>query len=252
VNPQALRLKDKVAVVTGAGRGIGRAIATLFAVHGAKVVVTDVDAEWAHATLADINVAGQCRAAVCDVSDSAQVERMFTEVETHYGGLDVLVNVAGIPGGGKRLDQLDDTIWQRMLDVNLSGPFYCTRAAVRIMREHDVAGAVITISSTGALSGESAVHYDASKGALLAMTRSLARELGSCGIRCNAICPGPTNTELLSALGPEQVASLARRIPLKRIGEPEDIAGAALFLASDEAAFITGQTLMVNGGSWFL
>jgi len=247
-----LRLFEKVAVVTGAGRGIGRAIATLFALHGAKVVVTDIDAERAQGTLADINTAGQCSASVCDVSNSAEVDRMFAEVEARYGGLDVLVNVAGIPGGGKPLDQLDDATWQRMLDVNLTGPFYCTRAAVRIMCKKAVAGSVITISSTGALSGESAVHYDASKGALLAMTRSLARELGSRGIRCNAICPGPTNTELLSALGPEQVASLARRIPLKRIGEPEDVAGAALFLASDEAAFITGQTLMVNGGSWFL
>jgi 3-oxoacyl-[acyl-carrier protein] reductase len=120
------------------------------------------------------------------------------------------------------------------------------------MCELEVEGSIVTISSTGALSGESAVHYDTAKGALLSMTRSLAREMGSRGIRFNAICPGPTNTELLSGLTPEQVQGLTRRIPLKRMAEPEDIAAAALFLASDESAFVTGQTLLVNGGSWFV
>jgi 3-oxoacyl-[acyl-carrier protein] reductase len=139
-----------------------------------------------------------------------------------------------------------------MMDINLNGTFYCTRAAILLMRELEVKGSIVTVSSTGALSGESAVHYDTAKGALLSMTRSLARELGSKGIRLNAICPGPTNTDLLAGLSPEQVQALARRIPLKRLAEPEDIANAALFLASDESAFVTGQNLMVNGGSWFV
>lgn len=247
-----LRLADKVAVVTGAGRGIGRAMAELFAVQGAAVVVVDVVAEAAQDTVAAINRRGDCRAVVCDISDSDQVAQLFTDVEQRYGRVDVLVNVAGIAGEGKALSQIDNAVWQRMMDINLSGTFYCTRAATLAMMEKDIPGSIISVSSTGALSGESAVHYDTAKGALLSMTRSLARETGSCGIRVNAICPGPTNTELLSGLKPEQVQALTRRIPLKRMAEPEDIAGAALYLASDESAFVTGQTLLVNGGSWFV
>lgn len=249
--PVAVRLADKVAVITGAGRGIGRAMAELFANHGAAVVVVDVTADTANDTLTAINGRKDCMAVVCDISDSGQVASLFSEVEHHYGRVDILVNVAGIAGQGKSLSQIDDSVWQRMMDINLSGSFYCTRAATLSMVEHEVQGSIISISSTGALSGESAVHYDTAKGALLSMTRSLAREMGSRGIRVNAICPGPTNTELLAGLTPEQLQSLTRRIPLKRMAEPDDIAGAALFLASDESAFVTGQTLLVNGGSWF-
>jgi NAD(P)-dependent dehydrogenase (short-subunit alcohol dehydrogenase family) len=249
--PKAARLADKVAVITGAGRGIGRAIAELFAGHGAALVVVDVTAQTAHDTLTAINGRNDCMAVVCDISDSEQVSTLFADVEQRYGRVDILVNVAGIAGQGKTLAQIDNSVWQRMMDVNLSGTFYCTRAAALSMVAQEVQGSIISISSTGALSGESAVHYDTAKGALLSMTRSLAREMGSRRIRVNAICPGPTNTELLAGLKPEQLQSLTRRIPLKRMAEPDDIAGAALFLASDESSFVTGQTLLVNGGSWF-
>jgi len=249
---QGSRLADKVTVITGAGRGIGRAMAELFAAQGAAVVIVDVVEQLAAQTLALINGRGDCMAAVCDISDSAKVRQLFVDVQQRYGRVDVLVNVAGIAGQGKSLSQIDDALWQRMLDINLSGSFYCTRAAALAMIEQKLSGSIISISSTGALSGESAVHYDTAKGALLSMTRSLARELGARGIRVNAICPGPTNTELLSGLTPEQLQSLTRRIPLKRMAEPGDIAGAALFLASDESAYVTGQTLLVNGGSWFV
>jgi 3-oxoacyl-[acyl-carrier protein] reductase len=227
-------------------------MAELFAAHGALLVVVDVVAEAVNDTLAAINSSGNCMAAVCDISDSEKVQQLFADIRQRYGRVDVLVNVAGIAGRGKALYQVDDATWQGMMDVNLNGTFYCTRAAVLAMCELEVEGSIVTISSTGALSGESAVHYDTAKGALLSMTRSLAREMGSRGIRFNAICPGPTNTELLSGLTPEQVQGLTRRIPLKRMAEPEDIAAAALFLASDESAFVTGQTLLVNGGSWFV
>lgn len=248
----ALRLADKVAVITGAGGGIGRAMAELFSAQGAAVVVVDISARATADTLAVINTRNDCTAEVCDISSSDQVQQLFARVVERYGRVDVLLNVAGIAGQGKTLSQIDDALWQRMLDINLSGTFYCTRAAVLSMVQQEIAGSIISVSSTGALSGESAVHYDTAKGALLSMTRSLAREMGSRGIRLNAICPGPTNTELLSGLTPEQVSSLTRRIPLKRMAEPEDIAGAALYLASDESAFVTGQTLLVNGGSWFV
>ncbi len=251
-SPGAKRLQDKVVIITGAGGGIGRAMAVLFAVHGAAVVAVDVIAESVNDTLAAINGSDNCMAAACDISDGDKVRQLFATVGQRYGRLDVLVNVAGIAGRGKALSQVDDASWQRMMDINLNGTFFCTRAAILLMRELQVKGSIVTVSSTGALSGESAVHYDTAKGALLSMTRSLARELGSQGIRLNAICPGPTNTDLLAGLAPEQVQALARRIPLKRLAEPEDIANAALFLASDESAFVTGQNLMVNGGSWFV
>lgn len=250
-SPTVARLAGKVTVVTGAGRGIGRAMAELFARHGAAVVVVDINADAARHTASAINGRDDCIAVACDISDSKQVQCLFTDIEQRYGRVDVLVNVAGIAGQGKTLAEIDDSVWQRMMDINLSGAFYCTRAATLSMVAREIQGSIITISSTGALSGESAVHYDTAKGALLSMTRSLAREMGSRGIRVNAICPGPTNTELLAGLKPEQVQALTRRIPLKRMAEPEDIAAAALFLASDESAFVTGQTLLVNGGSWF-
>lgn len=245
------RLLGQVALVTGAGRGIGRSIAELFVHHGATVVLVDRDSELLNAAESAIT-AGLCWTKQCDVADSSEVEHLFEQVIARHGALDILVNVAGIAGGGRPLLDIDDATWQRMLDVNLSGSFYCCRAAVRAMLSAQRPGRIISISSTGALSGESAVHYDASKGALLAMTRSMARELGGRGIRVNAICPGPINTELLKGLKSHRIEQLVKRIPLQRIGETGDIATAALFLASKESDFVTGQTLMVNGGSWFL
>lgn len=246
------RLQNKVAVITGAGKGIGKATAQLFAQQGATVAAIDIDQDSLRDTLDAINVNSQCCSMPCDIANSQHVDQVITEVHNLYGKIDILVNVAGIPGGFQPVASLEDSTWQRMMNINLTGTFFCTRAVIQQMLETGTRGSIISVSSTGALSGESSVHYDTAKGALLSMTRSLAKELGGNGIRVNAICPGPTNTDLLSALGEKQIQSLARRIPLKRIGEPEDIASTALFLASDESAFITGQTIMVNGGSWFL
>ena len=149
--PEAMRLQDKVVIITGAGGGIGRAMAVLFAAHGAAVVAVDVVAESVNDTLAAINSSDNCMAAGCDISDGEKVRQLFARVGQRYGRLDVLVNVAGIAGQGKALSQVDDASWQRMMDINLNGTFYCTQAAILLMRELEVKGSIVTVSSTGRL-----------------------------------------------------------------------------------------------------
>jgi 3-oxoacyl-[acyl-carrier protein] reductase len=271
-----MRLQGKVALVTGAGLGMGRAMAQLFAREGAAVVVVDVTARDADDTLALINARGDCIRAIADVADSAQVAAVYAAVEQRYGRLDVLVNNAGIgaaPNDGydrfyERMGRMNEQLargetpdvfldhiidmqddgWQRVIDINLNGLFYNCREAVRLMIRAGVRGSIINISSTAGLNGTGAVHYCASKAAVLGFTKCLARELGARGIRVNAICPGATNTRMMAGISPDYAKQLVQQIPLGRIGEPEEVASTALFLASDESSFFTGQTLAANGG----
>jgi 3-oxoacyl-[acyl-carrier protein] reductase len=271
-------LEGKVAVVTGAGLGMGRAMAELFAAEGAKVIVNDVNAVDAKETLARIERdggAGSC-AITADVSDSVMVAELYAQVEERYGRLDVVVNTAGIgaaPNDGydkfyermaRRNEQrakgdapgihldhiidMQDDGWQRVLDVNLNGLFFNCREAVRLMIKWGSAGSIINISSTSGLNGEGAVHYCAAKAAVLGFTKCLARELGSRRIRVNAVCPGPTSTRLMADISEDYARELIQKVPLGRIGDPEEVALTTLFLASDEASFFTGQTLAANGG----
>ena len=268
-----MRFDGRVVLVTGGGSGIGRAIATRFAAEGARVVVNDIRAEAAEATVKAIG--GEARAVVADVADSARVRAMFEEVARVFGGLDVLVNTAGIgevnAAGreaiaekietrvaemmtGTRETHLDitqnmsDEAWSRMLAVHLNGTFYCTREALRLMSRVN-RGAIVNISSVAGLMGiEVASHYGAAKAGILGFTRSVAREVASRGIRVNAICPGFVDTPILDPLPPVVRIIAERQTPLGRIGRPEEIAAAAAFLASDEAGFITGQWLSPNGG----
>ncbi|HET7342295.1 MAG TPA: SDR family NAD(P)-dependent oxidoreductase [Methylomirabilota bacterium] len=268
-----MRLQGKVALVTGGGSGIGRAIAARFAEEGARVVVNDIRKETAEATARAIG--GQARAIAADVADSAAVRTMIDEIGRTLGGLDVLVNNAGIgevDGSNReafaaraqaRIGEmmagkvethwdvtvaLSDAEWARMLAVHLNGTFYCTREALKLMSRVN-RGAIVNISSVAGLMGiEVAPHYGAAKAGILGFTRSVAREVATRGIRVNAICPGWIETPILDPLPPMVKMLAERQTPLGRLGEPREIANAALFLASDESSFVTGQWLSPNGG----
>jgi 3-oxoacyl-[acyl-carrier protein] reductase len=251
-------LQDKVALVTGAGSGIGRAIALRFAAEGASVVVNDLAIESAQQTVDAIGLseasAPSALAVAADVADSAQVRAMFERIDAERGRLDVLVNNAGIaisPGQESAVDDLtevSDEAWDRMVGVHMDGSFYCTREALKLMRRGGAGGAIVSISSIAALAGWGPVHYAAAKGGLLGLTRALARAVGPEGIRVNAICPGVIETAMTAPIPQAERERFVEDTPLRRLGTPEDIAAAALYLASSESAFVTGQWISPNGG----
>ncbi len=271
-----MKLKDRIALVTGGGSGLGRAISLLFAEEGAHVIVNELRQEAAEQTVASMKGPAGGRAIQADVSDSAQVKTMFATVEREVGGLDVLVNNAGIAfgpgddraevnrksealvmellsgqGGQTHLDvtqNLSDESWRRMLAVHVDGTFFCTREALRLMSRKN-RGAIVNLSSVAALTGLEVVpHYSAAKGAILAFTRAVARDVASRGIRVNAICPGYIDTPMTERMSPLIRAAVIARTPLRRTGEAHEVAATALFLASDDSSFFTGQWLSPNGG----
>lgn len=273
-----MKLKGRVALITGAGSGIGRAIATLFAEEGARIIANDVNEKSARETVDSLGAASAgARAIQADVADSAQVKAMFGEVEREFGTLDVLVNNAGIGSAGmppaqrdklrersdKRImelvsgqrvqthwditQEMTDEAWHRMIAVHLNGTFFCTREALRMMSRRDQ-GAIINMSSVAAWGLESVPHYSAAKAGILGFTRAVAREVGSRNIRVNAICPGFIDTPMTRPISDLTRKATVSRTPLGRFAQPDEVAQTALFLASDDSSFFTGQWLSPNGG----
>ncbi|WP_376794875.1 SDR family NAD(P)-dependent oxidoreductase [Thermogemmatispora sp.] len=252
------RLDGKVALITGAGSGIGEQIALLFARQGARVIVADLRPEAAQrVTEAIVAAGGRARALTLDVGEEDQVRAAMTGVAAHEGRLDILVNNAGVSHVGNLLEtSLED--WERVMRVNARGVFLCAREGVRqMLAQQPPGGVILNMASVAATIGvERRLAYSASKGAVLALTRTIAADYVKQGIRCNAICPGTVHTPFVEGYLARDFAGredevrqqLHARQPLGRMGRPEEIAAAALYLASDEAAFVTGSALVIDGG----
>ena len=248
-----MNLQDKIAIVTGAAGGIGRAIALKFASLGAIVVVADIKTEGAQETVNLVEKeGGKGLALKTDITDLKQVQDMVHTTLDKFGKLDVLVNNAGwdiIEPFVKNTPEF----WEKVIAINLKGPIFCTRAVLDHMIERKY-GKIVNISSDAGRVGSSGeAVYSACKGGIIAFTKTIAREMARYQINVNCVCPGPTETPLLAELtkgetGAKIIDAMVKAVPFRRLGKPEDIAGAVAFLASDEAAFITGQTLSVSGG----
>ena len=238
-------LSGKAALVTGSTRGIGREIAAVLAACGAKIAVAGRDQ--AKAAEVATAIGGGAQGFGADMSDGAQVTKLVEEVEAAFGSLDILVNNAGLTRDNL-LIRIKDEDWDAVLDANLKGAFAAIRAATRGMMKRRW-GRIINISSVVGITGNKGqASYAASKAGMLGLTKAVAQELASRNILVNAIAPGFIETEMTAALSAEQRAALAERIPLARLGTPTDVANAVAFLASEHAAYITGQVLVVDGG----
>ena len=245
-----MRLKNKVAIITGGASGIGKATAILFAEHGAKIVVADIDEHGANQTVATITNAGNEAIYVrTDVTISDNTERMVQETLSKYGKLDVQINSAGI-AMRHSVGDLPEADWHRCLNVNLTGVYLCAKAAISAMQKNG-GGSIINLSSIyGIVGGEVRAAYVASKGGVTNLTRGMALDYAEDNIRVNCICPGFVETPLVAGVvkTPQEYRNLADRHPMRRLAQPEEIAYGALYLASDESAFVTGIALPIDGG----
>ncbi len=243
---QNKRFSEKVVIVTGAASGIGRAIAARFGAEGAHAVVNDVNADGAAATAQAIAASGgSALALAADVSDAAQVDRLFDSALTRFGTVDVLVNNAGLINTERHFLEADATWWNRIIAVNLSGAFLCSARAARIMARKR-AGVIINVSSGGASRAHRGnAAYDAAKGGIEALTRAMALDLAPYGVRVNGRVPGSIDSRGMS---PDVKRTRGEAVPLGRVGEVDDLAGPAAFLASEDARYVTGHLLVVDGG----
>jgi 2-hydroxycyclohexanecarboxyl-CoA dehydrogenase len=242
------RLDDKVVIVTGAGRGIGRGIVEKLAAEGARVVVSDVDEESARDTAEAVG--GGAVGLRADVTSKESVEAMVAEVVERFGRVDVLVNNAGWDKVEPFLKS-NESDWERVIAINLYGTLHCCKAVLPVMVEQEYGKVVNIGSDAGRVGSSGEAVYSAAKGGIIAFTKTLAREMARYKINVNCICPGPADTPLFAEIGeenPKLREALQKAIPFRRLALPQDLANAVAFLASDEAAYITGQTLSVSGG----
>ncbi len=246
-----MRLESKVAIVTGGANGIGRATARRFAREGARVVVADIEFENAQSVAAEICAQGGTGLAVAvDVRLHESVEKLFARAVAEFGHVDILAAIAGVSGGATFVD-LPEKSWDQTLAVNLKGVFLCGQAAARQMIAQGSGGRIINMSSTNGLVGEpDFAHYNASKFGVVGLTMTMAIELAPYKINVNAVCPGFIRTRLSDDLiaQPGFASEYLKKIPLGRFGEPDDVTGAFVFFASDDSSYVTGTTLVVDGG----
>ena len=246
------RIQNKIALITGGASGIGRAAALRFAREGAKVMIADRNAALSQTTLTELHAITPHAASVpVDVSKTDQVRQMVDETATRFGGLDILVNAAGVLLLSPPLAEIDERDWDLMMNTNLRGLFLCCKAAIPVMLEHG-GGSIVNISSMAGISAYArSLPYAVSKAGVIHFTLGAASQYTSKGIRINCIAPGTVDTP--QARGSSQSAATLRQLaethPMRRIGRPEDISDAILFLASDEASYISGETIIVDGGS---
>lgn len=248
------RLDGRVAFITGAGRGIGAATALRMAEEGARVVLADIDTEGCKQVSAELNRLGSEGLVIaCNVTDKANVEDAMQQTVAHFGQLDILVNNAGVIRDNLLFKMTDDD-WDTVMNVHLKGAFYCSRAAQAHMVKHKY-GRIVSLSSTSALGNRGQSNYSTAKAGLQGLTRTLAMELGPFGITANAVAPGFIDTEMTRTTArrmgfdpDERIAEAAKVIPVRRVGQPRDVANVICFLASDEAGFVSGQIIYVAGG----
>lgn len=242
------RVEDKVAIITGAGSGIGRATALILAREGARIVVADINLEGCEETVAEIEEnGGEAIVAELDVSDREQSKQVVADTLAAFGRVDILINNAGITQDAL-ISKMTEAQWDTVISVNLKGPFNCTQAVVHAMLDQG-RGVIINAASVVGLYGNvGQANYAATKAGLLGMTKALAKELGKKGIRVNAVAPGFIMSPMTAEVPDSILKMMKEKTPLRKLGEPRDVAYAYLFLSSDEARFITGAVLSVDGG----
>jgi len=243
-----MELKGKVALVTGGAQGIGKAVALMLAHHGADVIVADVNLEKAQETAKEVEATGRGAMAVkVDITRLNDVEQMVESAIARFGKVDILINNAGI-ARDKLILRMTEEDWDAVLDVNLKGTFHCTKTVIKHMSKQR-SGKIVNIASVvGEMGNAGQANYSASKAGVIGLTKTVAREFAQRGINVNAIAPGYIQTPMTDVLPDKAKEELKRMIPMERLGQPEDVAHAVLFLVSEASSYITGQVLNVNGG----
>ena len=246
-----MKLLNKTAVITGAGSGIGRAIALRFVAEGARIIVAELNEVNGNETARAIQAqGGEAMAITTDVGNSASVTQLFQTIDAQGWGVDILVNNAGQGGTMTPIHQLTDDAWQAMIATHLNGTFYCSRAAINRMMPNK-SGAIINLASVAGLAGmPMGVSYSAAKAGIIGFTKAAGKEVARFGIRINAIAPGWVETPILDNLPDTLRDAMTGMVPLGRIGQPDEIASLALFLASEESSYVIGQVISPNGGGY--